>query len=89
MTDHEAAVRAALDQLAAAMLAQLRAELADTQARPPRLLSIEEAAEACSISRAKMYLLIQAGKIESRTVGRRRLVSEAALRAFIENSDPG
>ena len=45
---------------------------------------IPVAAARIGVGRTSMYALIDAGEIPTFTVGRRRLVSEAALVAFVE-----
>lgn len=45
---------------------------------------ITEAAEIIGFGRTKLYELVSAGKIESVTVGRRRLVPHAALEEYVE-----
>ena len=47
------------------------------------LLRVEEAAEALGLGRAKTYELLMSGALESVTIGRRRLVSSEALRAYV------
>jgi excisionase family DNA binding protein len=46
------------------------------------LCSIPEAAEALGLGRSKLYELIAGGSIETVTIGRRRLVRVASIRAF-------
>ena len=52
---------------------------------PPMPLahSIPVAAARIGVGRTSMYALIDAGEIPTITIGRRRLVTEAALLAFI------
>jgi excisionase family DNA binding protein len=45
---------------------------------------VHEAAELLGIGRTKVYAEIAAGRIESVTVGSRRLVPYSALEAYIE-----
>jgi len=53
--------------------------------KSPRLAySINEAAEAIGLSRAKLYELIGAGEIGVCKVGRRTIVPETELTAFLE-----
>lgn len=47
------------------------------------LLSVDEAAESLSVSRATLYRLFAAGALPSVTVGRSRRVQVKALNAFI------
>jgi len=48
----------------------------------PVLLSIEKAAEKLSIGRSKIYDLINAGKLVTVTIGRRRLVRVDSVQAL-------
>ncbi|HJP89283.1 MAG TPA: helix-turn-helix domain-containing protein [Candidatus Limnocylindrales bacterium] len=69
-----------------AIRAIVRDELAAI-ARPPepdRLLDIQDAAAVLGIGRTAAYGEIQAGRLRSLKVGRRRLVSSTALAAYIE-----
>lgn len=79
--DAEATIRAAVDALAAAILAAVRADAAP--AAPDRLLSIDEAASALGIGRSILYGEIAAGRLRSVKVGRRRLVPAGALTDYI------
>ena len=57
-----------------------------TQERPTferRALSIVEAAEACGLSRATLYRLLNDGKLETVKVGARRLIRPEALDALL------
>jgi excisionase family DNA binding protein len=69
-----------LAELAAAIRAEVRAELADATARPPELLSIAVAAQALGISRTRLYGELTAGRLRSVKIGRRRLIPADALR---------
>lgn len=46
------------------------------------LVSIPDAAKALGVGRSKTYELIQAGKLETVTIGRRRLVRTDSIRAL-------
>lgn len=46
------------------------------------LQSIPDAANSLSIGRSKLYELIADGKVETVSIGRRRLVKVASLRAI-------
>ena len=81
--DHEAAIRGAVDDLVAALLAALRAEATPAFAVPDRLLSIDEAATALGIGRTALYHELATGRLRSFKVGRRRLVPTSATTAFI------
>jgi excisionase family DNA binding protein len=90
--EHEAAVRVAVDQLVAALLAAVRAEAATVPAPSDRLLSIDQAASALGIGRTALYDELTDGRLRSFKVGRRRLIPASAVAAFIEAraaDDPG
>ncbi len=76
------------DRLASALaelVDALRAELVTTEARPAspdRLLSVDEAAREMSCGRTLVYAEIQAGRLRSCKVGRRRLVPASAVAAY-------
>lgn len=85
MTTTDEAIRAAVDALADAVIAAIRAEAA--AAREPasdRLMSIDEAAAALGIGRSHLYAEIGAGRLRSLTSGRRRLVPSSAVTEYIE-----
>ena len=74
-----ARLEAALLELAAA----IREELATAAVAPgasDRLLSIAQAADACGIGRTALYGEIQAGRLRTVKIGRRRLVPASAIR---------
>ena len=77
--DHEAAIRAATDALAAAILAAVRAEAVSNDAGPEQLLSIGRAAVLAGVGRTTIYAAIGAGRLRSVKVGRRRLVPASAI----------
>jgi excisionase family DNA binding protein len=77
--DHEAAIRAATDALAAAILAAVRAEAVSNDAGPEQLLSIDQAAALAGVGRTTIYAAIGAGRLRSIKVGRRRLVPASAI----------
>jgi excisionase family DNA binding protein len=54
-----------------------------------QLHSVEDTAKRLGIGRAKTFELIADGSLRSVKVGRRRLVSEAALRRFIDGLESG
>jgi len=70
--------------------AEVRAEVAAQRARPtpPRLLSVNDAAAALSLSRASLYKELSAGRLRTVHVGRRRLVPESALSDYIAEREP-
>ena len=49
-------------------------------------LSVDEAAEATSLGRSKLYGLIGSGELRSVKVGRRRLVPAGAVAEFIRHA---
>ena len=73
----------ALEELAAAIRAEVRAELEAAAPAPDRLLDVDEAAAALNLGRTATYQEISRGQLRSVTVGRRRLIPAAALRDFI------
>lgn len=83
MSDH---LDAAIVELAAALHAAVAAQ-APPQPGLPRLVSVEAAAQALSISRSNAYSLIKDGSLRSVKVKGRRLVSEAALAEFIAQAE--
>jgi excisionase family DNA binding protein len=77
--DHEAAIRAATDALASAILAAVRAEAASNGAGPEQLLSIDRAAVLAGVGRTTINAAIGTGRLRSVKVGRRRLVPASAI----------
>lgn len=51
------------------------------------LVSITDAAKALSLGRTSIYELIRTGELESRKMGRRRLITAASLRLLVEARD--
>ena len=47
------------------------------------LVSINEAATALNLGRTSVYKLIDEGKLESRMMGRRRMVTTASIRRLV------
>jgi excisionase family DNA binding protein len=80
MSDRLALIAA---ELAAAIVDMVRAELAAEAGAPDRLLSVEAAAEALSIGRTMAWGEIQAGRLRSVKVGRRRLVPSSAIAEYV------
>ena len=80
MTDRLAA---ALAELAAAIRADVLAEVAPVANAPDRLLSVDEAAAMLGLGRTATYGELQAGRLRSVKVGRRRLIPAEAVSAFI------
>lgn len=54
-----------------------------------RLHDVRDVMKRLNLSRSKTFELIATGRLRSVKVGRRRLVSEAALIEFIETLDAG
>lgn len=73
----------AVAELIEALRESVREEAASAPRAPDRLLSIEEAADALGIGRTAAYNELQAGRLRSLKVGRRRLVSASAIAAYI------
>ncbi|WP_445217989.1 helix-turn-helix domain-containing protein [Bradyrhizobium sp. Pa8] len=48
--------------------------------------TIDEACEATGLGRTKLYELIGAGQLDTRTVGRRRLVLVSSIRTLLDVS---
>lgn len=80
MTDR---IAAAVAELADAIRADVLAELAPLANAPERLLSVDEAGATLGLSRAFVYSELQAGRLRTIKVGRRRLVPAAAIAAYI------
>lgn len=85
---HEVAIRDAVDELVAALLAAV-IEAASVSGGPDRLLDIESASAMLGIGRSRLYSEIGAGRLRSIKVGRRRLVPTGAIADFIASSDTG
>ncbi len=86
--DHEAAIRAATDALADAILAAVRAEANSHETVAEQLLSIEQAAELTGVGRTTIYAAIGAGRLRSIKVGRRRLVPASAIAELAADEQP-
>lgn len=80
MTDRLAA---AIAELAEALAEAARMEAAAVPVAPDRLLSIDEAAATLGLGRTATYGELQAGRLRSVKVGRRRLIPAAAVAEFI------
>lgn len=70
---------AALAELAAALRAEVRAELAQPEGGPPALWSVAQASRRLGIGRTAVYHAIGRGELRSLKVGRRRLIPADAL----------
>lgn len=53
----------------------------------PVTISITGAAKALGLGRTTIYSLIAEGRLETVTLGRRRLIKTASIRQLIESSD--
>jgi len=84
-SDRETRIRAAVDELAAAILAAVE-PAGPAVGAPDRLLSVEAAAEALSLGRSVTYRLITSGRLRSVRVGGRRLVPGSAVAEFIDGA---
>lgn len=74
---------AALVELVDAIRAEVRAELEDRPTGPDRLLDVDQAAAMLNVGRTKLYQEIQAGRVRSISVGRRRLVPASSIGEYI------
>jgi excisionase family DNA binding protein len=75
-----------LEAALAELVDALRAELAAPVERPPELLSVTDAGARLGIGRSLVYDEIQAGRLRSVRVGRRRLVPADAIGEYIRSS---
>jgi len=83
MPDHEAAVREAVGQLAAALLAAVQANEA-TSGTPERLLDLATTAERLGVTRSTLYERVLApGRLRTIRIGRRVLVPESAITEYL------
>lgn len=48
------------------------------------LVSVNEAAKALNLGRTSIYSLINEGKLETRKMGRRRLITAASIRRIVD-----
>jgi len=53
----------------------------------PLLVSIAETAKALSLGRTSIYELINAGELDTRKMGRRRLVTVESIKRLIDKQD--
>lgn len=51
------------------------------------LVSITDAAKALSIGRTSIYELMRTGALETRKMGRRRLITAESLRRLVDKQD--
>jgi excisionase family DNA binding protein len=76
-------VEAAIHELVEALAEAVRTEAASVPAAPDRLMSVDEVAAILALGRSTVYGELQAGRLRSIKVGRRRLVPAAAIAEFI------
>jgi excisionase family DNA binding protein len=81
MTDDRLA--AAIAEQAEALGEAVRAEAAAVPPAPDWLLSVDEAAETLWLGRSATYGELQAGRLRSIKIGRRRLVAAGAIANFV------
>ncbi len=84
---HEVAIRAAVNELVAALLDVVRHEVGQVPATNNRLLSIDEAAAVFGVGRTALYQELTTGRLRSFKVGRRRLIPTSAIDAYIEAAE--
>ena len=53
----------------------------------PLLVSIKEAARALNLGRTSVYELIKQNRLESRKMGRRRMVTTASIRRLVDGEE--
>ena len=51
------------------------------------LVSILDAAELLSVGRTSIYELIRSGQLQTRKMGRRRLITATSLRRLVDGQD--
>jgi excisionase family DNA binding protein len=51
------------------------------------LVSIPDAAKALSVGRTTVYELMRSGQLETRKMGRRRLITAESLRRLVDEQD--
>jgi excisionase family DNA binding protein len=88
MTAEEVRVRAAVEELTAAIMAAAAAPKPATDA-PERLLSVDEAAARLGIGRSRLYLELGSGRLGSLHVGRRVLIPASAIAEYIGAQSDG
>ena len=69
----------AIEELVQALRESVREESEHVRRTPDRLLSVNEAAAMLGIGRTALYGELQAGRLRSLKVGRRRLVPVGAI----------
>lgn len=85
MTDRLAAALAELVE-ALAEVVRVEAGTGSAASDPPRAWSVEEAAEFAGIGRTFAYREIKAGRLRVIRRGRRVIVPDSSLRAYIEGN---
>ncbi len=86
MNDHAIGVQEAVQALATALLAAVRAEAPETGGAD-RLLSVDEAARHLGIGRSALYGELAAGRLRSLKVGRRRLIPSGAIAERVADAE--
>lgn len=81
-------LEAALAELAAAIREEIQATDARAAGGPEQLYSVDEAAGLLGIGRTALYGEIQASRLRSVKVGRRRLVPASAVGAYSAQTTP-
>lgn len=76
----------AIAELVEALREELRQEAGSGPRTPDQLLSIGEAANALGIGRTAAYRELQAGRLRSVKIGRRRLVPSSAIAEYSERA---
>ena len=61
-----------------------RVELRNSSAQTRMTLSVEEAAQAVGLSERYVWDLVKSGKLRTKRVGRRRIVTVDALQEFLQ-----
>ena len=80
-----ARLECAVAELVDALREEIRSGNAVSAQTVPRLLSIDEAADALGIGRTSTYALIDRGALRSLKVGRRRLISTSAIADYTDS----
>lgn len=89
MIDPEARVRAAVDELADALLAVARESAAPSRvAAPVELVSVAEFARRAGLGRSTAYLLVADGTVRSVKVRGRRIVPASELARLTDLAGP-
>jgi excisionase family DNA binding protein len=79
----KARIRAALDAFADELIDALDAGPGAAVDEPDRLLNVDEARALLNVARSTVYAEMDAGRLRSLKVGKRRLVPSSAIAEFI------